>query len=377
MAGRAARSGDSSSAHRRAPRHLRHGPPQPGHRLDRLRRRLRRADAAASTRATSTCRCGSASSTTQTRWVLDRAGRREPDFLPHVMLRVSDVMRREFPQAGDGEPVREVGRLMAREDLDLVPIVDDDGALAGVMTERSLARRYIRESREPSELDAPTRVERDRARARRASWSCGDEDAEVSGQIWCMAMDVGSLPSEIGAGDVVVVGNRDDAQRAAIELGVGLLVTSNGTRADGRARWRSRPSAASPVVTSPLDSYVTAPHDHAVGALPRADRPAAADRAPGRPALRRRRRGQGGPLPRRGRGRRAPAPDRARHPHRPRQPGARGACCSSTTPSRPRACPASSRPRSSRSSTTTTSARSRPRSRCGRRSTRSARPRRS
>ena len=37
---------------------------------------------------------------------------------------------------------------MAREDLDLVPIVDDDGALAGVMTERALARRYIRESRE-------------------------------------------------------------------------------------------------------------------------------------------------------------------------------------------------------------------------------------
>ena len=103
----------------------------------------------------------------QTRWVLERAGAREPDFLPHVMLRVSDVMRREFPQAGDGEPVREVGRLMAREDLDLVPIVDDDGALAGVLTERSLARRYIRESREPSELDAPTKRGRDRARARR------------------------------------------------------------------------------------------------------------------------------------------------------------------------------------------------------------------
>ena len=150
------------------------------------------------------------------------------------MLRVSDVMRREFPQAGAGEPVREVGRLMAREDLDLVPIVDGDGALAGVMTERSLARRYIRESREPSELDAPTKRERDRARARRRL-VCWRRAAEVSGQIWCLAMDVGSLPSEIGAGDVVVVGDRDDAQRAAIELGVGLLVTSNGTAPHGRA----------------------------------------------------------------------------------------------------------------------------------------------
>ena len=62
---------------------------------------------------------------TQTRWVLERAGAREPEFLPHVMLRVQDVMREDFPQAADSEPVREVGRLMARQDLDLVPIVDD------------------------------------------------------------------------------------------------------------------------------------------------------------------------------------------------------------------------------------------------------------
>ena len=191
------------------------------------------------------------------------------------MLRVSDVMRREFPQAGDGEPVREVGRLMAREDLDLVPIVDGDGALAGVMTERALARRYIRESREPSELDAPTQRRARSSRVLAGRAGVRRRDAEVSGQIWCMAMDVGSLPSEIGAGDVVVVGNRDDAQRAAIELGVGLLVTSNGTRADRRARWRSRRERGiAGRVSSPLDSYVTGAHDHAVGAVPRADRPA-------------------------------------------------------------------------------------------------------
>ena len=191
----------------------------------------------------------------QTRWVLDRAGAREPEFLPHVMLRVSDVMRREFPQAGDGEPVREVGRLMAREDLDLVPIVDDDGVLVGVLTERALARRYIRESREPSELDAPTKVSAI-ARMLGGRVVCGDEAAEVSGQIWCLAMDVGSLPSEIGAGDVVVVGDRDDAQRAAVELGVGLLVTSNETEpAEGLLALAGERGVV--VMTSPLDSYVT------------------------------------------------------------------------------------------------------------------------
>src|SRR3954453_5051630 len=96
----------------------------------------------------------------QTRWVLDRSGAPEPQLLEHVLLRVGDVMLEGFPTVSHREPIRRVGLMMARQDLDLMPIVDDDGALAGVMTERTLARRYIRESREVTSLaDAPATVE--------------------------------------------------------------------------------------------------------------------------------------------------------------------------------------------------------------------------
>src|SRR6185295_13145990 len=95
----------------------------------------------------------------QTRWVLDRSGAPEPDFLPHVMLRASDVMRETFTVSHRREPVRDVGLAMANDNLDLVPIVGDEGLLEGVMTIRALARRYIRESREASSLgDAATTV---------------------------------------------------------------------------------------------------------------------------------------------------------------------------------------------------------------------------
>jgi manganese-dependent inorganic pyrophosphatase len=83
----------------------------------------------------------------QTRWVLERSGAPEPRLLPHVMLRVRDVMRERFPMAEHGEPVREVGLIMARDEVDIVPIVNDANELVGAMTERALARRYVRESR--------------------------------------------------------------------------------------------------------------------------------------------------------------------------------------------------------------------------------------
>ena len=191
----------------------------------------------------------------QTRWVLERSGAPEPELLPHVLLRVTDVMRTRFTLAGHRDPVREVGLLMAHEDVDLVPIVGDDGALAGVVTESALARRYVRESREASKLDAPTTVSAITG-VLEGRQLVGEGDREVTGRVWVLAMSTESLPLGFTAGDVVVVGDRPDAQRIAIEVGVALLVTSNGTSPpdDVLALARERDTA---VVTSPLDSYVT------------------------------------------------------------------------------------------------------------------------
>src|SRR4051795_12186327 len=192
----------------------------------------------------------------QTAWVLERAGAQEPEFLPHIMLRVRDVMRESFPSASHREPIRRVGQAMAREDLELMPIVDDDGALAGVMTERTLARRYIRESREVTSLaDAGATVAAVLAQLDGELVS-GDAERELAGRVWVLAMDVGSLPGDIGEGDVVVVGNREDAQRRAIELGVALMVTSNGTRPSDDVLALASERGTT-VVSSPWDSYVS------------------------------------------------------------------------------------------------------------------------
>jgi manganese-dependent inorganic pyrophosphatase len=192
----------------------------------------------------------------QTRWVLQRAGADEPVLLPHVLLRVRDVMRERFPLAHDSESVREVGLTMAHEDLDLVPVVDGGGELAGVVTERALARRYIRESREASSLDAPTSLGTI-AHVLEGDVLAGEDSQELTGRVWVLAMAADSLGVGFRAGDIVVVGDRPDAQRFAIDTGVALLITSNGIRPDDDmlAAARERGTA---VIASPLDSYVTA-----------------------------------------------------------------------------------------------------------------------
>jgi manganese-dependent inorganic pyrophosphatase len=191
----------------------------------------------------------------QTRWALERSGAPEPEYLPHVFLRVCDVMRTEFPTAGADEPVRVVGLAMASRNLDLMPIVDEDGALAGVMTERALAHRYIRESREVSSLvETPTTV--GAVVSVLEGKQVAGPERSLAGRVWAQSMHT-ATQSRISEGDVVVVGDRAEAQRLAIEQGAALLITSNGTE-PGEEILALANERGTAVVSSPLDTYVSA-----------------------------------------------------------------------------------------------------------------------
>lgn len=189
----------------------------------------------------------------QTEWVLERSGAPEPRLLTHVLLRAGDVMQSSFPWTSQHEPIRSVGFAMARADLDLVPIVDEQGALVGVVTERTLARRFIRETRQTSTLEAPTRISAV-VDVLEAELVVG-EDKLLAGRVWVHSMDV-HTSSGISEGDVVVVGNRADAQRLALELGAALVVISNGSSPTPEIVELARSRDAA-VIVSPLDTYVS------------------------------------------------------------------------------------------------------------------------
>ncbi|HEX3832514.1 MAG TPA: putative manganese-dependent inorganic diphosphatase [Solirubrobacteraceae bacterium] len=189
----------------------------------------------------------------QTRWLLERSGAPEPRHLPHVMLRARDVMQKRFPITRQDEPVREAGLAMGKAGLELVPIVDDDGALVGVLTERALARRYIRDSLSTSTLEeAPTFVSTV-VSVLEGKLVTG-KDRRLSGRVWVYAMDPAS-DSGISEGDAVVVGNRPDALARVIELGAALVVLSNSASVPDEALAEAKQRGTA-IVVSPLDSYV-------------------------------------------------------------------------------------------------------------------------
>ena len=190
----------------------------------------------------------------QTRWALKRSGAREPKLLKHIKLRVKDVMK-DVVTTHRNDPLRNVGLMMAKRNIGQVPIVDDRGVLVGIVTEKDLARMYIRESREASSFAGTPVSTRSMVEVLEGELLAG-EDKEASGKLWVIAMSAHSMGQQIKPGDIVIIGDRPEGQRRAIELGAGVLVVSNGARPeDGVLRLAEEKGTT--VVLSPLDSYVT------------------------------------------------------------------------------------------------------------------------
>ncbi len=191
----------------------------------------------------------------QTEWALGKSGAEAPKLIKHIKLRVKDVMSKEIATVHQDSPLRNVGLEMASREISQVPIVDDDGALVGVVTERSLARMYMRESREPSTFaESPVPISA-MVDVLEGELLVG-EDKNTDGRLWVISMSVDSMGQAMQPGDIVVIGDRPEGQRRAIELGAGVLVVSNGVRPEDETL-KLAEEKGTPVLLSPLDSYVS------------------------------------------------------------------------------------------------------------------------
>ena len=191
----------------------------------------------------------------QTQWALDKSGAESPKRISHIKLRVKDVMSDDVAVAGKNDPLHNVGLMMAERNISQVPIVEDDGTLIGLITERNLARMYIRESRETSTFaESPVSV-KSMVEVLRGDLLVG-EDRKSTGKLWVISMGVDSMGQSMESGDIVVIGDRKNGQRRAIELGAGVLVISNGKRPEDEILKMAEEKNVS-VLLSPMDSYVT------------------------------------------------------------------------------------------------------------------------
>ena len=163
----------------------------------------------------------------ETRFVLEVMGVEQPEFLPHVHVRVQDVMTRHPIVGHSSDTIHEIGTRIRQHQVHAIPIVDDAGCALGVVTESHLARSYLRELQMQNLHGAATLLS-NVAETLQASIISGDPSAQIRGRVLIGAMSPESMVEHIAPGDLVIIGNRERAQRAALSRDICCLIITGG-----------------------------------------------------------------------------------------------------------------------------------------------------
>jgi manganese-dependent inorganic pyrophosphatase len=159
----------------------------------------------------------------ETAYVLDRFGLPMPLLVTDVRPRVADVMTSPAVTVHQDTSLYQVGEILQRQGIRAVPVVDDTGHLVGVTGIEDFARSFI----SGLELDQIDHVPLDLDNVLSAldgRLLVAAPDRPLRDRIMVAAMEIDSMLKRLAPDILLVMGDREDAQRAAIEFGVGALV---------------------------------------------------------------------------------------------------------------------------------------------------------
>jgi manganese-dependent inorganic pyrophosphatase len=159
----------------------------------------------------------------ETAYILERFAVPAPRLVTDVRPRVADVMRSPVTTAHLDRSVHEVGQVLQREESRVVPVVDDDGRLAGVMGVEDFARNLIA-GLDTGQMDEVPLDLNNVLRALDGRLLVHVPGRELHDRVMVGAMEISSMLKRLAPDILLVIGDRADAQRAAIEFGVGALV---------------------------------------------------------------------------------------------------------------------------------------------------------
>jgi manganese-dependent inorganic pyrophosphatase len=161
----------------------------------------------------------------ETAYILDRFGVPVPVLVTDVRPRVADVMTSPATTADCDASLLEIGHTLQHRGVRAVPVVDEEGRLVGVTGVEDFARGFIT-GLELDELDHVPLDLDNVARALEGEVLVRAPNRALRDKVMVGAMQIDSMLKRLEPNILLVIGDRENAQRAAIEFGVGALVVT-------------------------------------------------------------------------------------------------------------------------------------------------------
>lgn len=193
----------------------------------------------------------------ETKFVLERFCVDAPLLITDLYPRVHDIMREEIVYAHPWHTLRELGDIMKRTGVKSIPVVDEDKKLQGMVTVGDMAKRYFDELEmvdfRYSSVDFAgiLRVLEGVLEVK------GDLNRTVTGTVRIAAAQPRTVASIINPDDIVLIGDREEAQLVCLRRKISCLVVTNDAEVSDVVKQEAQLQGAL-VIRAPYDTYTCA-----------------------------------------------------------------------------------------------------------------------
>ena len=201
------------------------------------------------------CRAGEINGETQ--YVLDRFSVHPPKLITNLEPKLRHVYFRRIKGIDGDFSLKQAWEHMKNQSIRSVPVLTPNNKVEGIITLGDEARFYM-EDQDARALSKSAATYKNIADTLQGRVVVGDENGRFSdGKVSVASANPDMMGSHIKENDLVILGNREEAQLCAIDLKVSCIVVSLGAEVSQHVIDRAE-EAGCTVIISPLDSYTIA-----------------------------------------------------------------------------------------------------------------------
>lgn len=193
----------------------------------------------------------------ETEYVLNRFGVNPPGYISDVGTQVKDMDIRKSPDAYSYFSIKNAWALMKENGVVTLPVKDENGCLEGIVTVGDIARIFMEMPDNRILAKARTQYRRI-AETIEGEIAVGNEHAYfVKGKVNIGAAHPQIMKKHVEKDDLVIMADREDDQKFAIEMGASCIIICLGSKVSGEVRLLAEKNDCV-VITSLLDTYTVA-----------------------------------------------------------------------------------------------------------------------
>lgn len=192
----------------------------------------------------------------ESKWVLDRWKSKAPIYIDNLRPTIDDL-NLEMPLVVDKDiSLYEAANYLQPKNVSFLPIVDKENRLEGIVTLSNLTKSYMNVWDDDILYRSKAKVENIVDVLAGTLVHSPEKPNYINGRMLVYASDVDEK-GHVSPGDVIIVGNRRDAQREAVDRKAGILIVSSGYYVDNDILYLAKKNNVT-VIKTKYNSFMVA-----------------------------------------------------------------------------------------------------------------------